>query len=421
MAKTAVPLTVGRATPTITWPAPSDITYGDALSATELNATASVPGTFVYTPAAGEMLTAGNQKLSVTFTPTDLADYTTAQASVTLNVTGATATVLSWPAPPEITYGTPLSATQLNATAPVPGMFEYAPAAGDVLPVGTQALSVTFTPADANLPKATATVSLVVTKATPAITWPAPPAITYGTALSDDQLNATAQVEGTFAYTPNAGQVLAAGTQTLSVTFTPEGTADYETAHAVVSLVVTKATPAIAWPKPAPIPYGTALSADQLNAAASVEGKFAYTPGPGNVLTAGKQTLTTIFTPADMEDYTVAQAAVPLVVEGLPELDLMGQESADEEPEDNSQSFQAEELEDRKSGIESKTPHEGAPSAAGTQTPFTSTDAADQADRKRGASQGSTSPVPQGKPETRVYKGATYVKGADGQWHLQQK
>jgi hypothetical protein len=30
-------------------------------------------------------------------------------------------------------------------------------------------------------------------------------------------------------------------------------------------------------------------------------------------------------------------------------------------------------------------------------------------------------PIPQVKPETRVYKGATYVKGADGQWHLQQK
>jgi len=421
MVKAAVPLTVGRATPTITWPAPADITYGDALSSAELNATASVPGTFVYTPATGEMLTAGTHTLSVTFTPTDLADYTAALANVTLNVTGATATTLSWPTPPEITYGTPLSATQLNATAPVPGMFEYAPAAGDVLPVGTQTLSVTFTPADANLPKAHASVSLVVTKATPSINWPAPASITYGTPLGDDQLNATAQVEGTFAYTPGAGEVLAAGTQTLSVTFTPEGTADYETAHAVVSLLVNKAKPAITWPQPAPILYGTALGPDQLNATASVQGKFAYTPGPGNVLTAGKQTLKTIFTPADIEDYTMAQAAVSLVVEGLPDMDLVEQESADEEPEDNSQSLQAEELEDRKSGIESKTSPEGAPSAAGMQATFTSTDAADQADTRQGAMQSGKPPIPQVKPETRVYKGATYVKGADGQWHLQQK
>ena len=35
-----------------------------------------VAGTFVYTPAAGTVLNAGSQTLSVTFTPTDAANYT---------------------------------------------------------------------------------------------------------------------------------------------------------------------------------------------------------------------------------------------------------------------------------------------------------------------------------------------------------
>jgi hypothetical protein len=78
-------------------------------------------------------------------------------------------------------------------------------------------------------------------------------------------------------------------------------------------------------------------------------------------------------------------------------------------------------MEDHMSGIESKTSPEGAPSAAGMRTTFTSADAADQADTRRGAMQSGKPPIPQVKPETRVYKGATYVKGADGQWHLQQK
>ena len=39
--------------PTITWPTPAPIMYGTALSATQLDATASVPGTFVYSPPAG--------------------------------------------------------------------------------------------------------------------------------------------------------------------------------------------------------------------------------------------------------------------------------------------------------------------------------------------------------------------------------
>ena len=46
-------VTVNKATPVITWATPAAITYGTTLSSTQLNATASVPGTFVYSPAAG--------------------------------------------------------------------------------------------------------------------------------------------------------------------------------------------------------------------------------------------------------------------------------------------------------------------------------------------------------------------------------
>ena len=63
-----------------------------------------------------------------------------------------------------------------------------------------------------------------VQKTTPTITWNNPADIIYGTALSSTQLNAIAtnpttgaSVPGTFAYTPAAGTVLNAGTQTLHV------------------------------------------------------------------------------------------------------------------------------------------------------------------------------------------------------------
>jgi hypothetical protein len=62
------------------------------LSATQLNATASVPGTFVYTPPAGTVLGAGSQTLAVTFTPTDTTDYNTATASVAITVDPAVTT-----------------------------------------------------------------------------------------------------------------------------------------------------------------------------------------------------------------------------------------------------------------------------------------------------------------------------------------
>ncbi len=50
-------------TPTLAWTDPAAITYGTALSATQLNATANVPGTFTYTPASGTVLGAGSDVL----------------------------------------------------------------------------------------------------------------------------------------------------------------------------------------------------------------------------------------------------------------------------------------------------------------------------------------------------------------------
>src|SRR5678809_109494 len=135
---------------------------GIALSAAQLNATASVPGTFIYTPATGAIINAGaTQILSVTFTPTDAANYATTTATVSLTVLKATP-VITWANPADITYGTALSASQLNATASTPGTFAYTPLAGTVLSAGAgQSLSVTFTPTDAaNYATTTATVSL---------------------------------------------------------------------------------------------------------------------------------------------------------------------------------------------------------------------------------------------------------------------
>ena len=62
---TDVSFTLGivRATPVITWNNPANITYGTALSATQLNATANVAGSFTYTPAAGTVLNAGNGQI----------------------------------------------------------------------------------------------------------------------------------------------------------------------------------------------------------------------------------------------------------------------------------------------------------------------------------------------------------------------
>ena len=73
----------------------------------------------------------------------------------------------SWNNPAPLVYGTPLSGTQLKATANVPGTFAYAPPAGTVMKAGNgQKLVATFTPSDtAHYNAATASAVIDVSKA----------------------------------------------------------------------------------------------------------------------------------------------------------------------------------------------------------------------------------------------------------------
>ena len=110
---------VGKATPVLTWATPAAITYGAKLGGSQLDAKASVAGQFVYNPPAGTVLKAGSDLLSATFTPTDSVHYATTTTAVTLVVNQAKP-VAAWATPAAITYPTPLSATQLDATASCP-------------------------------------------------------------------------------------------------------------------------------------------------------------------------------------------------------------------------------------------------------------------------------------------------------------
>ena len=82
------------------------------------------------------------------------------------------------------------------------------------------------------------TVYQIALASSPGGFWTNPLAITYGTVLGRNQLNATASVPGAFTYSPPAGTVLNAGTNTLQAVFVPTDTVDYNSATSTVSLVV---------------------------------------------------------------------------------------------------------------------------------------------------------------------------------------
>ena len=85
--------------------------------------------------------------------------------------------------------------------------------------------------------------SLTITQATPIVSWENPVDIAEGTPLSEEQLNATANIDGQFTYTPEAGTHLAAGdAQALVVEFIPTDIKNYTTVQDTVYISVKKIT-----------------------------------------------------------------------------------------------------------------------------------------------------------------------------------
>ena len=367
-------LTISKAEQTIVWNTPAAITYGTALSAIQLNATAE--GALTYSPEAGTILNAGTQTLSVSAAATD--NYSAASKSVSLTVNKAEATITLSNA--SVVYDGSAKVLSANTNPANLSGLALTYNGSSTAPISAGTYTVVATLSNANYTASQATATLTISKAEQTIVWNTPAAITYGTALSEVQLNATA--EGALTYTPEAGTVLNAGTQTLSISaaatdnysaasktvsltvnkaeasismasasFVYDGSAkvlsaitnpanlsglsltyngsstapvsagtytvvatlsnsNYTASQATATLTIGKAEQVIVWNTPAAITYGIALSAIQLNA--SAEGAIIYTPEAGTVLYAGTQTLNV--SAAATDNYSAASKTVTLTV-----------------------------------------------------------------------------------------------------------
>lgn len=85
-----------------------------------------------------------------------------------------------------------------------------------------------------------------IIKDTPVITWSNPDDIAFGTQLTSTQLNATAEIDGVFNYTPELGTSLAEGSdQDLMVEFTPTDISTNSVVTETVKINVTAGTDAM--------------------------------------------------------------------------------------------------------------------------------------------------------------------------------
>jgi hypothetical protein len=172
---------------------------------------------------SGTPTTAG--PYSFTVIATDTYSNTGIQAyTLTVNQAAATVTLGSLS---QAYTGSPLSATATTVPTGLTVTFTYNGSPTAPTTAGSYAVVATI-----NDPNYTGTASgtLIIGLTTPVITWPMPASIPAGTALTSAQLNAsTGGVAGTYTYTPLAGTIPAVGTDTLSVSFVPTDTADYNT------------------------------------------------------------------------------------------------------------------------------------------------------------------------------------------------
>jgi hypothetical protein len=325
----------GQLSPLITWASPKAITYGTKLTATQLNASATqggstIPGVFTYSPAAGSVLGAGSQTISVTFRPTNTSLYATVTTTRTVAVMPAILTVTAKNA--SMTYGASLPSFTYAVTgfvnsdalaSAVAGSPAVSTAATSQSPTGTY----TITTATGNLTAANYNFSLkngtlTINKAT-LIAAATNISIVYGNAIPPLNYTLTgfvngdtqaAAATGSPALSTTGNMTSPVGKYPITITAGTLAAANYSFTLRNGVLTVNIATPTIAWANPAAIVYGMALGMAQQDATSPVAGTFVYSPVAGTVLAAGAHTLSTTFKPTDTTDYKTVNVTVGLTV-----------------------------------------------------------------------------------------------------------
>ena len=319
---TSFSLNIHKGTSTITWNNPADISYSTALSSTQLNAAASVAGTFTYTPASGTVLDSGsNQTLSVSFVPTDSANYDLASANVSISVLKANQTIVFAELSNKTfgdsdftvsaTVSSGLSASfAASGQCTVTGITVHLSGVGSCTITASQSGDSNYAPANSVdqpfiISEATATATIRLSNMTQ----------TYdGSAKSPMATTSPSGLRVTFSYSQNGSPV-----------DTPTNAGDYDVTATIIDpiyqgsaagiLVIDKATPLITWDTPTNIIYGTTLDGTQLNSTADAPGTFQYIPSAGAMPAVGTDQLSVVFTPTDTANYTTASKIVSLTVD----------------------------------------------------------------------------------------------------------
>jgi glycerophosphoryl diester phosphodiesterase len=156
-----------RERPEVLWVRPDAILVGTPLSAIQLDAMADIPGEFVYTPPSGTVLPPGTHTLAVDFKPTDTNTYETARETTLLLVKADNVPVIRTQPPLKIGTNDPLTLAMFVLMSDVRGSFSLSPPAGTLLALGTQTVSLFFTPDNPVFANVVTNIALTVVEIVP--------------------------------------------------------------------------------------------------------------------------------------------------------------------------------------------------------------------------------------------------------------
>lgn len=284
--------TTDKLNQTIDFAALDDKTYGDADFTVSASASSGLPVSFAAdgncTLSGTLVRITGAGNCAITASQTGDANYNAApDVQQTFNIAKA-APVIVWNNPADITYGTVLDETQLNAAASTAGSFIYTPPNGAVLNAGNgQNLHVDFTPLDtANFNNASKDVSINVLKAPTVTTVNCPANVIYNGAAHEP---CTVSVTGagglndslTVTYTENinAGTAFAEASFGGSQNFEPStASAEFEIIPAVLAVTADSQTKVYGMSDPV-LSYTAAGFKFSDTAASVLTGSLTRTPG----------------------------------------------------------------------------------------------------------------------------------------------
>ena len=352
LAASASQTTTGeRLVSSLTWATPAAITFGTTLTSTQLNAKASsgsttLTGAFVYTPASSNVPAAGNNTLSVVFTPTNITNYTSATGSVMLLVNKASTTTKITSATPSApivgqsvqvnlsvtaSYGKPTQSVTVNSSTGESCSATLSSGLGSCnlsfSTTGSRTLTATYSGDNNDSASTSAGFAFSVGNAAKV-----PPTVTFsgapGTAPYQSTFTVTATTNAsTKAVITASGScsisgttvTMTSGSGTCTVTASWATDSQYLAASASQTTTGERLVSSLTWATPAAITFGTTLTSTQLNAKASsgsttLTGAFVYTPASSNVPAAGNNTLSVVFTPTNITNYTSATGSVMLLV-----------------------------------------------------------------------------------------------------------